>query len=54
MLVAFTFGDERRDFVVSLDLVARTAASRARRPTSAPLADYPGRWSPEGGVELAA
>ena len=54
VLVAFTFGDEPRDFVVSLDLVARTAGvARAAADERAPLSDHPGRWSPEGGVELA-
>ncbi len=54
VLAAFTFGDERRDFVISLDLVARTAGvARAAADEPAPLSDYPGRWSPEGGIELA-
>ena len=54
VLVAFTFGDERRAFVVSLDLVARTASvARAAADEPAPLSDCPGRWSPEGGIELA-
>ena len=54
VLVAFTFGDERRAFVVSLDLVARTASvARAAADEQTPLSESPGRWSPEGGIELA-
>ncbi len=54
VLVAFTFGDERRAFVVALDLVARTASvSRAAGDEQTPLSESPGRWSPEGGIELA-
>ena len=54
VLVAFTFGDERRAFVVALDLVARTASvSRAAGDERMPLSESPGRWSPEGGIELA-
>jgi hypothetical protein len=53
VLAAFTFGDERRAFVVSLDLVARTASvARAASDERAPLSEHPGRWSPEGGIEL--
>jgi hypothetical protein len=53
VFIAFAFGDDRRTFVVSLDLVAR-AATVARAPSDErPTAiDRPGRWSPEGGVEL--
>ena len=54
VLVTFTYGDERRPFVVSLDLVARTASvARATADEQAPLSELPGRWSPEGGIELA-
>jgi hypothetical protein len=53
VLVAFAFGDDRRTFVVSLDLVARTASvARAGADERAPV-DRPGRWSPESGVELS-
>jgi hypothetical protein len=53
VLVAFSFGDDRRSFVVSLDLVARTASvARAGADERAPV-DYPARWSPESGVELS-
>jgi hypothetical protein len=53
VLVAFAFGDDRRSFVVSLDLVARTASvARAGADERAPV-DYPARWSPESGVELS-
>jgi hypothetical protein len=53
VFVAFAFGEERRTFIVSLDLVAR-AATVARAPSDErpPATDRPGRWSPEGGVEL--
>jgi hypothetical protein len=53
IFVAFAFGDERRTFVVSLDLVARTATvARATSDARPSTADREGRWSPEGGVEL--
>jgi hypothetical protein len=54
VFAAFSFGEERRTFVVSLDLVARTA-SVARTPSDErpPASDRPARWSPEGGLELA-
>jgi septal ring factor EnvC (AmiA/AmiB activator) len=53
VLVALTFGDEPRAFVVSLDLVARTASvARATADEQTPLTARPGRWSPEGGIEL--
>jgi hypothetical protein len=54
VFIAFAFGDDLRTFVVSLDLVAR-AATVARAPSDArpPATDRPGRWSPEGGVELS-
>ena len=53
MFIAFAFGEDRRTFVVSLDLVARTATvARAPSDERPPPTDRPGRWSPEGGVEL--
>ena len=53
VLVALTFGDEPRAFVVALDLVARTASvARAAADEQTPLSERPGRWSPEGGIEL--
>jgi hypothetical protein len=55
VLVSFAFGDERRAFVVSLDLVARSATvARAAADERAPAHDRPGRWSSESGVELTA
>ncbi len=54
VLVTFTYGDERKPFVVALDLVARTASvARAAADEQVPLSELPGRWSPEGGIELA-
>jgi hypothetical protein len=54
VLISFLFGDERRAFVVALDLVARTASvARAAADARPPSGDRPGRWSPEGGVELS-
>jgi hypothetical protein len=52
VLIALTFGDDRRVFVVALDLVARSASVARAGADERPLAEYPGRWSPEGGVEL--
>ena len=49
VLVAFTFGDEPRAFVVSLDLVARTASvARAAADEQAPLTEAPGALEPRG------
>ncbi len=53
VVVTFAFGDERRAFVVSLDLVARTASVARATPDERPANDRPGRWSPDGGIELA-
>ena len=54
VFIAFAFGDERRTFVVALDLVARTASvSRAALDERPGTSDRPGRWSPDGGIELA-
>jgi hypothetical protein len=54
VFIAFAFGDERRTFVVALDLVARTASvSRAGSDERPGTSDRPGRWSPDGGIELA-
>jgi hypothetical protein len=54
VLIAFAFGDERRAFVVSLDLVTRSASvSRATSDERRPTSERPGRWSPETGIELA-
>jgi hypothetical protein len=53
VFIAFAFGDEPRTFIVSLDLVARSATvARATSDERPPVTDRPGRWSPEGGVEL--
>ena len=53
VFIAFAFGDERRVFIVSLDLVERAATvARATSDERPPSTDRPGRWSPEGGVEL--
>jgi hypothetical protein len=53
VIIAFAFGDERRTFVVSLDLVARAATvARATSDERQQATERPGRWSPEGGVEL--
>jgi hypothetical protein len=54
VLIAFTLGDDRRVFVVSLDLVARSASVARAGADERPPAERPGRWSPEGGVELPA
>ena len=55
VLISFAFGEERRTFVVSLDLVARSATvARAAGDEPAAARDRPGRWSSESGVELTA
>ena len=51
--IAFAFGGDLRSFVVSLDLVARTASVARATADERPANDRPGRWSPDGGVELA-
>jgi hypothetical protein len=54
VFIAFAFGNDRRTFVVALDLVARTASvARAASDERPGSSDRPGRWSPEGGIELA-
>lgn len=54
VVISFAFGEDRRAFVVSLDLVARTASVARTAPDERPPAtDRPGRWSPEGGIELS-
>jgi hypothetical protein len=53
VLITFAFGGETRTFVVALDLVARSATvARGSSDDRRAPADRPGRWSPEGGVEL--
>ena len=54
VFITFTFGAESRTFIVALDLVARSASvARGSSDDRQTPADRPGRWSPEGGVELA-
>jgi hypothetical protein len=53
VVVTFTFGDERKPFVVSLDLVARSASVARATADERPLSEIPGRWSSEGGIELS-
>jgi hypothetical protein len=54
VFITFAFSGEPRTFVVSLDLVARTATvARASAEQHAAPSDRAGRWSPEGGIELA-
>jgi hypothetical protein len=54
VFITFAFSGEPRTFVVSLDLVARTATvARASAEQRAPASDRPGRWTPEGGIELS-
>jgi len=54
VFITFTFGGESRTFIVALDLVARSASvARGSSDDRQAPADRPGRWSPEGGVELA-
>jgi hypothetical protein len=52
VLVAFAFGDDRRTFVVSLDLVARSASVARAGADERPQVEHPARWSSEAGVEL--
>ena len=52
VLVAFAFGDDRRTFVVSLDLVARSASVARAGADERPQVEHPARWSAEAGVEL--
>jgi hypothetical protein len=53
VVATFAFGDERRAFVVLLDLVARTASVARATAGERPVNDHPGRWSPDAGIELA-
>jgi hypothetical protein len=53
VFITCTFGGESRTFIVSLDLVARTASvARGSSDERYAATDRPGRWSPEGGIEL--
>jgi hypothetical protein len=53
VFIAFAFGGESRTFIVSLDLVARTASvARTSSDEHRTAAVRPGRWSPDVGVEL--
>ena len=52
VLVAFAFGDDRRTFVVSLDLVARSASVARAGADERPQVEYPARWSSGAGVEF--
>lgn len=53
VFITFAFGGERRTFIVSLDLVARTASvARGSADEHDATSDRPGRWSPESGIEL--
>jgi hypothetical protein len=53
VFITFTFNGEPRTFIVSLDLVARTA-SVARSSDDRPAAsNRAGRWSPDIGIELS-
>jgi hypothetical protein len=54
VFITCTFGAESRTFIVSLDLVARTASvGRGSSDERYAATDRPGRWSPEGGIELS-
>ena len=54
VFITCTFGGEVRTFIVSLDLVARTASvARSSSDDRYAATDRPGRWSPEGGIELS-
>jgi hypothetical protein len=54
VFITFAFSGEPRTFIVSLDLVARTASvARASADEHDAASDRPGRWSPEGGIELS-
>jgi hypothetical protein len=53
VFITFSFSGESRTFIVSLDLVARTASVARTSSDERPApADRPGRWSPDVGVEL--
>ncbi|HET6174672.1 MAG TPA: hypothetical protein VFD90_18850 [Gaiellales bacterium] len=54
VFITFTFNGEPRMFIVSLDLVARSASvARGSAEDRDAGTDRPGRWSPEVGIELA-
>jgi hypothetical protein len=53
VVVSFAFRDERKAFVVALDLVARSATVARAATEDRPAVERPGRWSPESGIELA-
>jgi hypothetical protein len=54
VFITFAFSGEPRTFVVSLDLVARTASvARGSADQRYAASDRPGRWSPDGGIELS-
>ena len=54
IFITFAFSGEPRTFIVSLDLVARTASvARGSADDRSAASDRPGRWSPEGGIELS-
>ena len=53
VFITFVFSGESRTFIVSLDLVARTASvARTSSDAHDTATDRPGRWSPDVGVEL--
>ena len=54
VFITFAFGGESRTFIVSLDLVARTASvARTSSDERDTATDRPARWSPDVGVELS-
>jgi hypothetical protein len=54
VFISCTFGGAVRTFIVSLDLVARSASvARGASDERYAATDRPGRWSPEGGIELS-
>jgi hypothetical protein len=54
VFITFAFSGEPRTFIVSLDLVARSASvARGSADQRYAATDRPGRWSPDVGVELS-
>jgi hypothetical protein len=54
VFITCTFAGESRTFIVLLDLVARSASvARGSSDERHAATDRPGRWSPEGGIELS-
>jgi hypothetical protein len=54
VFITFVFSGESRTFIVSLDLVARTASvARTSSDARDTATDRPGRWSPDVGVEIS-